>query len=126
MAFLEASWDNVNWFDLPDPGEDNYNPTYTHEEKSKRDAKRILHRDIIRRNMAKVLCGWNELTGEEGELLQSLYDKDFFYLKFTDRFNNRVVKKVYAGPVNGQVKYANPKNYKIVKYSTTTMNFVEY
>lgn len=126
MALLEASYDNNNWFDLPTVEADNYNPTYTHEEKSYLDSLGYFHRDIIRRNRAKVLCGWSSLTGGETDLLQSLYDVDYFYLKFTDNHSKRVVKKVYAGPIDGKVKYVDPINYAIVKRSATTMNFIEY
>lgn len=126
MAFLEASYDNTTWFELPTPKADDYNPTYTHHEKSFLDSLGYLHRDIIRRNRAKVLVGWSKLNQNETDLLQSLYDVDYFYLKFTDNHSQRVVKKVYAGPLDGKVKYVDPINYKIIKRSASAMNFIEY
>ena len=57
MAFLEASYDNNNWFDLPTPSADNFSPTYTHLENSFRDSLGYLHRDIKRRNLAKDTVG---------------------------------------------------------------------
>ena len=59
-------------------------------------------------------------------LLQNLYDKDFFYLKFTDNFGNRVTKKVYAGPLDGKTKYADKNTYLLVKRTDVQMNFIEY
>ena len=126
MAFLEASYDNNNWFDLPTPTSENYSPTYTHLEKSFRDSLGYLHRDIIRRNLAKVTVGWSKLNGNQMALLQTLYDKAFFYLKFTDNYGNRVIKKVYAGPLDGKVKYADKNTYLLVKRTDVQMNFVEY
>lgn len=126
MALLEASFDNNNWVALPTPEADNYNPTYTHQEKSFLDSLGYLHRDIIRRNRAKVLVGWTSLNKDETNLLQTLYDYDYFYLKFTDNHSQRVIKKVYAGPLDGKVKYINPKNYEILKRSSSAMNFIEY
>lgn len=126
MALLEASYDNQNWFDLPTPLAENYEPTYTHLENSFRDANGNLHRDIQRRDLAKVTVGWGTLNSTQMSLLQNLYDQDFFYLKFTDNYSNRVIKKVYAGPLSGKVKYANRKTYELVKRTSVAMNFIEY
>lgn len=126
MALLEASYDNRNWFDLPTPLSENYEPTYTHLENSYRDANGNLHRDIQRRDLAKVTTGWGTLNASQMSLLQSLYDKDFFYLKFTDNYGNRVVKKVYAGPLTGKVKYVNRFTYELVQRTSVAMNFIEY
>lgn len=126
MALLEASYDNRSWFDLPNPLGDNYEPTYTHLEDSYRDANGNLHRDIKRRNLAKVIVGWGTISGDEMSLLQSLYDANYFYLKFTDRHNNRVIKKVYAGPISGKAKYADKRTYQIIKNSSVSANFIEY
>lgn len=127
MALLEVSYDNRNWFDLPEPLAENYEPTYTHLENSYRDAKGYLHRDIQRRDLAKVTVGWGSgITPEQMAQLQSLYDKDFFYLRFTDNYNNRVVKKVYAGPLSGKVKYINRFTYELLKRTSVAMDFIEY
>jgi len=126
MAFLEPSYNNKNWFALPNPSSDNYSPTYTHLEESYRDATGRLHRDIKRRNLAKVTTGWSSLNASQMALLQSLYDKDFFYLKFTDNYGRRVIKKVYAGPLDGKTKYADKKTYELVKRTDVSMNFIEY
>lgn len=126
MAFMEASYDNNTWFDLPTPDSENYSPTYTHLEKSYRDALGYLHRDITRKNLAKVTAGWCKLNSNEIALLQSLYEKDFFYLKFTDNYGKRVIKKVYAGPLDGKVKYADKNSYLLVQRTDVQMNFIEY
>lgn len=126
MAFLEASLDNRNWIALPTPESNNYDPTYTHLEKSFRDATGYFHRDIQRRNLFKAIVGWTRVNAEEMALLQSLYNLDFFYLKCTDNYNNRVIKKVYAGPLTGPVKYADPKTYMLVLRTKVAMNFIEY
>ena len=126
MAFLEASYDNNNWFDLPTPSAENFSPTYTHLENSFRDSLGYLHRDIKRRNLAKVTVGWSRLNATQMALLQNLYDKDFFYLKFTDNYGNRVIKKVYAGPLDGKTKYADKNTYLLVKRTDVQMNFIEY
>ena len=69
MALLEANTGS-GWFALPTPSPDNYSPTYTHLEKSYTTASGYLHRDIIRRNRAKVTCGWNKLDANQMALLQ--------------------------------------------------------
>ena len=126
MAFLEASYDNNVWFDLPTPSAENYSPTYTHLENSYRDATGYLHRDIKRRNLAKVTTGWSKLNSNQMALLQTLYEKDFFYLKFIDNYGKRVVKKVYAGPLDGKTKYADKETFLLAKRSDVSMNFIEY
>lgn len=127
MALLEASIDDKqSWFDLPTPSSGNYDPTYTHEEKSFRDAKAYLHRDIIRKNLAKVTCGWDALNGDDTALLQSLYDYEYFYLRFTDKKNKRVEKKVYAGSLGGKAAKMSKTEFKILWNTSVSMNFIEY
>lgn len=126
MAFLEASYDNKKWFALPEPNRDNYNPTYTHLEKSYRDANGGFHRDIIRRNLAKVVVGWARLNATEMALLQNIYNQDYVYLKFTDNYGNRVTKKMYAGPLDGKTRYADKKTYLLSVRTDVQMNFIEY
>lgn len=126
MAFLEASFDNRNWFDLPTPNRENYSPTYTHLEKSFRDATGYLHRDIKRKNLAKVTVGWARLNSQQMALLQTLYEQNSFYLKFTDNYGNRVIKKVYAGPLDGKTKYADKNTYLLTVRTDVQMNFIEY
>lgn len=125
MALLEANINGV-WRALPTPAPENYDPSYTHLERSYQDSAGYLHRDIIRRNRAKVTCGWNVVTDEEMDLLQSLYDLDYFYLRFTDKHNQRVEKKVYAGPLTGKAKFMSPETYRISLYTKINMNFIEY
>lgn len=123
-SFLQANV-GAGWFDLPLPSPENYRPTYTHLENSYRDANGYLHRDIKRKNLAKVVCGWNSLDSTQMELLQSLYDYDDFKLRFTDNKNKRVEKIVYAGPVDGKVKYADKETYLLVKRTDIQMDFIE-
>lgn len=126
MALLEASYDKKSWFDLPTPTKDNYSPTYTHLENSYRDAKGYLHRDIKRKNLAKVVTGWSNLNSKQMKLLQTLYEHNSFYLKFTDNYGKRVIKKVYAGPLDGKTKYVNPKTYALVRRTDVQMDFIEF
>jgi hypothetical protein len=125
MALLQAYVDGV-WKDLPTPAPENYEPTYTHLERSYQDSTGYLHRDIVRRNRAKVICGWNYLTGDEMDLLQTLYDMDYFYLRYTDRHNNRVEKKMYGGPISGKAKFMDRATYKITANTKASANFIEY
>lgn len=126
MAFIEASYDRKNWFPLPTPSSENFSPTYTHLENSYRDSLGYLHRDIKRKNLAKVVAGWNTLKADEMALLQSLYDRDFFYFKYTDNWGKRVIKKVYAGPVDGKTKFADKKTYLLTLRTDVQMDFIEY
>lgn len=123
-SFLQANTGS-GWFNLPTPGANNYSPTYTHLEESFRDANGYLHRDIKRYNLAKVTCGWNKLNAGQMAMLQRLYDYDSFQLRFTDNKGNRVEKTVYAGPLDGKVKYADKNTYLLIKRTDVQMNFIE-
>ncbi len=122
--FLQANT-GAGWFNLPIPSADSYNPTYTHLENSYRDSNGYLHRDIKRRNLAKVVCGWSKLNAEQMALLQNLYDYDSFKLRFTDNKGKRVEKTVYAGPLDGKTKYADKNTYLLIKRTNVQMNFIE-
>lgn len=127
MALMEASLDNMKtWIPLPTPAPENYSPTYTHLEKSYTGANGYLVRDIVRKNRAKVTCGWSKLNASEMALLQNLYDQKYFYLKFTDNYGNRVIKKVYGGPLDGKTKYMDKNTYQLTIRTDVTMNFIEY
>ena len=127
MALLEASLDNMRtWIELPTPAPENYSPTYTHLEDSYISASGYLVRDIVRRNRAKVTCGWNTLNDAQMALLQSLYDQYSFYLRFTDNYGRRVVKKVYAGPLDGKTKFYDKNTYQLTLRTNVTMNFIEF
>ena len=123
-SFLQANTGG-GWFNLPTPSEDNYSPTYTHLEESFRDANGYLHRDIKRYNLAKLVCGWNKLNSNEMAVLQRLYDYDQFQLRFTDNKGNRVVKTVYAGPLDGKTKLADKETFLLIKRTDVQMNFIE-
>ncbi len=125
MALLEANLGG-GWFALPTPSPENYSPTYTHLEKSFTTSNGYLHRDIIRRNRAKVTCGWNALTADEMALLQSLYDATSFQLRFTDNKKQRVEKKVYAGPLDGKTKRLDKDTLLMTLRTSVTMNFIEF
>lgn len=125
MALLEANTGG-GWFSLPTPKPENYFPSYTHEEKSYVDSRGYFHRDIVRRNRAKVECGWNALNQEEMSLLQYLYSLDYFYLRYTDNYGNRVEKKVYAGPLTGKTRKIDPNTLKLLLTTNVAMNFIEY
>lgn len=125
MALLEYRLESENDFSpLPTPAE--YYPSYTHLENSYVSAKGYFIRDIIRKNRAKVTCGWKALTTSEMALLQHLYDCYYFYLRFTDNHGNRVTKKVYAGPLEGKAKFLDHQTYKISLTTDVSMNFIEY
>ena len=127
MALLEASVDNkASWFDLPTPSPENYYTKREHIEKSTINANGYLNRDIIRRNRHKVFCGYDSRTGDEVALLDSLYDYDYFYLRFTDNKNQRIVCKVYAGPLDSKVAVLDPVELKIKRHTSIQMNFIEY
>lgn len=125
MALLEANLGG-GWFALPTPKPSGYNPTYTHLEKSYRDAVGYLHRDIIRKNVSKVECSYNALNQQEVNTLQSLYAYDSFWLRFTDKYGNRVEKQVYAGPVGGKVERIDHTNFKPEVVTDMSVSFVEY
>ena len=114
---------NGSWVKLPTPSQ--YNPTYTHVENSYRDVKGLLHRDIIRKNLAKIECGWNALDDEQVALLQSLYSLNSFQLRYTDNFGNRVTKTMYAGPLSRKSEMMDKTTLKIVLMSEISMNFIE-
>ncbi len=122
MSLLQAKISGV-WVDLPTPSPEYYDPTYIHLEDSFINARGSLKRDIIRLNRAKVECGWNGLTGASNALLQSLYTLKDFQLRFTDNFNNRVEKTMYAGPLTGKTYALN--NLEIKFKTQVQMNFIE-
>ena len=79
MALLEYRLGTSGAFKpLPTPAPENYSPTYTHLENSYVSSNGYFIRDIVRKNRAKVTCGWKALTGEEMALLQSLYEQKSF------------------------------------------------
>lgn len=114
---------NGSWVKLPTPSE--YNPSYTHIENSYRDIKGILHRDIIRRNLAKIECGWNALDNEQISLLQSLYSLKSLKVRFTDNFGERVEKTMYCGPLSRKSQILDKTTLKIVLTTEISMNFIE-
>lgn len=127
MALLEVSTNNkASWFPLPTPSPENYNPTYTHLERSYQDSLGYLHRDIVRRDRAKILCGWNFMNASEMALLQSLYDLDYIYLRYTDNYSQRKEIKCYAGPVDGKTKFIDKETYALTMRTNVTCNFIEY
>lgn len=127
MALLEASLDNkVSWIPLPTPSPENYSPTYTHLERSYQDSNGYLHRDIIRKNRAKIVCGWNTLNSSEMALLQTLYNQEYIYLRFTDNYSQRREIKCYCGPVDGKTKFMNPQTYELTTRNNVTADFIEY
>ena len=85
MALLEAQFLNSNltpvdgtWHALPTPSRENYQYQNIHLEDSYIDADGGLHRNIKRRNRAKIFCGWDLVKAEEMSLLETLYDQTFF------------------------------------------------
>ena len=125
MALMEANLGG-GWFNLPTPKPGGYHPSYTHLENSYRDVNGYLHRDIIRRNVAKVECSYNALNQQEVATLQNLYGFDSFWLRFTDYYGNRVEKRVYAGPVGGKVEQINHTNNKAEIITDMSVSFIEY
>lgn len=125
MALLEANLGG-GWYSLPTPKPGGYSPTYTHLEKSYRDANGNLHRDIVRKNVAKVECSFNALNQQEVMTLQNLYSYDSFQLRFTDYYGNRVEKKVYAGPIGGKVERIDHSTLKPEIVTDMSVSFVEY
>lgn len=125
MALMEANLGG-GWFALPTPKPGGYNPSYTHLENSYRDVNGYLHRDIIRKNVAKVECSYNALTQVEVGRLQSLYTFDYFWLRYTDYEGTRVEKKVYAGPVGGKVERIDHTNDRPEIVTDMSVSFIEY
>lgn len=114
---------NNSWVKLPTPSE--YNPSYTHIENTYRDVKGKLHRDIIRKNLAKIECGWNALDDTQIALLQSLYSLNSLQVRFTDNFGNRVTKTMYCGPLSKKSMFQDKATLKIILMTEISMNFIE-
>lgn len=125
MALIEVNTGG-GWWGLPTPKPNGYFPSYTHLENSFRDARGYLHRDIIRKETAKLECSWNALTGEQIGILQSLYWYDKFWIRYTDCYGNRVEKEVYAGPLKGKVYSIDHSNLHPDVVTDMSMNFIEY
>lgn len=114
---------NNSWVKLPTPSE--YAPSYTHIENSYRDVTGVLHRDIKRKNLAKVECGWNALDDTQLALLQSLYSLNSLPVRFTDNFGNRVTKTMYCGPLTKKSAIKDATTLKIILSTEIAMNFIE-
>ena len=114
---------NDEWQDLPTPA--TYKPTYTHVENSYRDITGKLHRDIVRKNLAKVECGWNFLDENQLAFLQSIYSYTSLKVKYTDNNGNRVTKTMYAGPLTSTTKGINKTTLKMTINTEIAMNFIE-
>lgn len=112
-----------SWVKLPTPSE--YAPSYTHIENSYRDVNGHLHRDILRKNLAKVECGWNALDDTQLALLQGLYDYKSLSVRFTDNKGNRVTKTMYCGPLSKKSAIQDKTTLKIVLSTEVAMNFIE-
>lgn len=122
MALIEVNINN-QWRELPTPS--TYQPTYTHIENSYRDITGRLHRDIVRKNLAKVESGWNYLNEEQLAFLQSLYDYTSIPVRFTDKKGNRVTKTMYAGPLTSTTKGISKTTLKMTINTEIAMNFIE-
>jgi len=120
---LITAYINGSWVKLPTPSE--YAPSYTHIENSYRDVNGRLHRDIKRKNLAKVECGWNALDETELALLQSLYSYNSLSIRFTDNNGNRVTKTMYCGPLTKKSAFMNKTTLKITLSTEVAMNFIE-
>ena len=114
---------NGAWVKLPTPSQ--YAPSYTHIENTYRDANGYLHRDILRKNLAKIECGWNALDDEQLALLQSLYSLNSLSVRFTDNFGNRKTKTMYCGPLTKKSVFQDKTSLKIVLSTDIAMNFIE-
>ena len=114
---------NGSWVKLPTPSE--YNPTYTHIEDSYRDIQGKLHREIKRKNLAKIECGWNALDDTQIALLQNLYTLNNLQVRFTDNLGNRVTKTMYCGPLTKKSVFQNKTTLKITLSTDIAMNFIE-
>ena len=127
MALLEASLDNrKSWIELPTPAPQNYYTTREHLENSYTSATGYLVRDIVRRSRRKVFCGYDALPGDKLALLDSLYDYDYFYLRYTDNQNRRQEIKCYSGPLDSKVAKLNKVELKIKWATSIQVNFIEY
>lgn len=122
-AGLICVYINGGWVKLPTPSE--YSPSYTHIENSYRDVKGKLHRDILRKNLAKIECGWNALDDQQLALLQSLYSLNSLSVRFTDNFGNRTTKTMYCGPLTKKSAFKDATTLKIVLSTDIAMNFIE-
>jgi len=120
---LITAYVNGSWVKLPTPSE--YAPSYTHIENSYRDVKGKLHRDIVRKNLAKIECGWNALDNTQVALLQSLYSLNSLPVRFTDNFGNRVTKTMYCGPLSRKSAMQDKNTLKIILMTEIAMNFIE-
>ena len=114
---------NEEWVKLPTPSQ--YAPSYTHIENTYRDIKGKLHRDILRKNLAKIECGWNALDDTQLALLQSLYTLNSLLVRFTDNLGNRVTKTMYCGPLSKKSAMQDKTTLKIVLSTEIAMNFIE-
>lgn len=120
---IQASYDGSYWFKVPTPKVEGYFPSYTHLENSYNDSNGNLHRDFVWKNRAKVECAWNSLTNQEYSILQDLYDREEFYLRFPDNLGNVVTKIMYGGTLKGQVY--RKKDGIPTLWTGITMNFIE-
>ena len=114
---------NGSWVKLPTPSQ--YAPSYTHVENSYRDINGKLHREIKRKNLAKIECGWNALDDVELALLQSLYSLNSLSVRFTDNLGNRVTKTMYCGPLTKKSAIQDKTTLKIILSTEVAMNFIE-
>lgn len=122
---MEVSLDDMkNWDELPAP--ESYSAKYEHLTSEYTSANGYTVKDFIRKNKATVTCGWHLLDADQIAYLQNLYDQDYFYLKFTDNYGNRVIKKVSAQPLEGTAKFCDIETYKIALTSSVSMTFEEY
>ena len=122
-AGLICVYYNGSWVKLPTPSE--YSPTYTHIEDSYRDIQGKLHREIKRKNLAKIECGWNALNDTQLSLLQNLYTLNSLQVRFTDNLGNRVTKTMYCGPLTKKSAFQDKSTLKIVLSTDIAMNFIE-
>ena len=120
---LICVYTNGSWIKLPTPSQ--YAPSYTHVENSYRDVNGKLHREIKRKNLAKIECGWNALDDTELALLQSLYTLNSLQVRFTDNNGNRVTKTMYCGPLTKKSALQDKSTLKIILSTEVAMNFIE-
>ena len=123
MALLEANTGS-GWFAIPTPKPEGYYPSYTHLEDSYNDSNGNLHRDFIWKNRAKVECSWNSLTGSEYSILQDLYDKEEFRMRYTDNKGRRVEKIMYGGTLKGNVYRKDKTTYKPTLWTGITLSLI--